>query len=65
VAVSFNGGGNRNTCRKPTTDLSYVTGKSTLLSYLTQKVFLENVEAELTKRGKQLSVPLETKMAIM
>jgi hypothetical protein len=29
----------------------------------TQKVVLKNVEAKLKKRGEQLSVPLETKMA--
>lgn len=29
----------------------------------TQKVITENVMAKLKKRGKQLSVPLETKMA--
>jgi len=29
------------------------------------EVFNENVEEKLTKRGKQLGVPVETKMATM
>ena len=30
-----------------------------------QKVIIENVEANLTKQGKQLSVPLDTNMETM